>query len=174
MRMRVEIRERLRDCRLLLLAQPVRDDRRRVCVRVRHHAMILRELDIVALRRVRRDLEPLRALAPRDAELLQIRMEICILEIAIRLRHERRAQMPPELRHEPCRMRLLLDARLYLALRKANLRPTRIRRHIRQRIGIALRRDLRRRPDLDCRHHAISFTCVSIKSISFSSSPYLR
>ena len=136
------------------------------------NTMILRKIHKISTSYIRLDLKPLCARLTRNAQLLQIGMKIFICKRAEWFCHICSTQMPPCLMIHANRVRLLIDTRLHVSLRKSNFCPSLMHRYSGSGIGITLRNNFRRGTDLDPSHYAISFTCVSMKSISLSSRPY--
>ena len=146
--------------------------------------MILGELNEIASGGIGLNKKPLRAVLAGNAKFFQIGVKILVRKGTVGFGQIGGAQRPPLLIGDADRVGLLFDTGhadrvgllsdtgFHIALGKADFRPAVVSRHAGSGIGIALRNDLCRRLNTDCCHYAISFTCVSMNSISSTESPY--
>ena len=101
-------------------------------------------------------------------------MKVLVCKCTKWLRHVSRSEMPAYFVLYSHGMRLFFNTSFNISLGKTNLRPSIMLRYVWSRIRIALRYHLCGSIYLNSCHYSISFTCVSIKSISSSESPYFR
>ena len=146
----------------------------RIGVILRYYAVILGKVDEIFFGGVWLNLKPFRPVLAGNAQLLQIGVKVLIRKGAVGLRHIGGTHCPPGLVRHAYRMSLFIDTGLHIPLGKADLCPAVMGRYAWSGIGIALGDDLGGCIDPNRCHYAISFTCVSMNSISFSSKPYLR
>ena len=133
------IRRSLHSLRLFI-TEPVRNH----CIGIilRHHTVILREVDKITAGGIRLDPEPLRPGLAGNTELLQVGVEVLIRKGSVRLCHIGGTHCPPGLVRDSHRVGLLLNAGFNIPLGKADLRPAVMYRYSGSGIGIALRNDL--------------------------------
>ena len=162
----------LLDGAVLLGAKPILDRSGRL-----QDAVVLAELVEAHLRGIGLYLIPLGIRLVRDVELLQVAVEVGVAKRLARILVCRVA-VPLDDVVDIGRVGLLLDARFDVLLGVPDLRPSVVPRDFGRGVGVDLGQYRAARfnfaGDIGEGHgYSISFTCDSMKSISFSSSPYL-